>query len=139
MSLISVIIPAYNAELTIEETIAAVREQTVTNFELIIIDDGSTDRTVETVNKIEDSRIRLLSYQNEGLPTARNRGIENASGEYIAFLDADDLWTKDKLEKQLAMLETNPEAGVAYSQTCYIDEFANRSTTAIWFVLKAMC
>lgn len=122
---ISVVIPAYNAESTIKETIESVRKQTFKDFELIVIDDGSTDKTVEVVDSIKDSRIKLFSYSNGKLPVARNRGIEKAKGEYIAFLDADDLWTNDKLEKQLAALETNLEAAVAYSRTSYIDEKGN--------------
>ncbi len=122
---ISVIIPAYNAENTIARTIESVQKQTFSDFELIVINDGSTDRTAEIVQNIEDIRLKLFSYENGGLSVARNRGIQNASGNYLAFIDADDLWTKDKLEKQLAALEANPDAGVAYSLTCYIDEQDN--------------
>ena len=118
---VSVIIPAYNAESTIRSTIVSVVSQTYTNYEIIVINDGSTDRTAKIVKTIKDDRIKLFNYQNGGLPTARNRGMRQATGEYIAFLDADDLWTEDKLEKQLAMLEANPEAGVAYSRTSCID------------------
>lgn len=119
---ISVIIPAYNAERTILETIASVQQQTFSNFELIIINDGSTDRTLELLNSVEDPRLKIFSYSNGGLPVARNRGISHASGDFIAFLDADDLWTPDKLEAQLAALQQHPEAGVAYSWTYYMDE-----------------
>ena len=125
MPKVSIIIPAYNAESTIRCTIESIQKQTFSDFELIVINDGSTDRTAEIIRGIKDSRIKLLCYKNGGLPVARNRGIQNATGEYIAFLDADDLWTKDKLEKQLAVLEANPEAGVAYSMTCYIDRQGN--------------
>lgn len=125
MPKISIIIPAYNAESTIKCTIESIQKQTFTDVEVIIINDGSTDRTVKIIREIKDSRIKLFCYENGGLPVARNRGVQNAAGEYIAFLDADDLWTKDKLEKQLAALEANPKAGVAYSQTCYIDRQGN--------------
>ena len=125
MPKISIIIPAYNAESTIKSTIESVQKQSFSDFELIIINDGSTDRTLEIVQEIKDSRIKLFCYRNGGLSIARNRGIKQATGDYIAFLDADDLWTKDKLEKQLAVLEANPSAGVAYSQTSYIDEQGN--------------
>lgn len=121
MPIISVIIPAYNVESTIAQTIDSVLKQTFNDFEVIVIDDGSTDRTVEIVRAINDPRISIFSYRNGGLPVARNRGIGRAKGEYLAFLDADDLWTVDKLAKQHAALVANPEAGVAYSQTCYID------------------
>ena len=117
MSTISVVIPAYNAAKTISETIDSVRRQTFTDFELIVINDGSSDHTAELVNAVADDRLQLFSYENGGLPVARNRGIDRASGEFIAFLDADDLWTPDKLELQLEALQKHPEAGVAYSWT----------------------
>ena len=122
MQTISVIIPAYNAERTILETITSVQQQTFSNFELIVINDGSTDRTLELLNTVTDSRLKIFSYSNGGLPTARNRGISRATAEFIAFLDADDLWTPDKLELQLAALEQHPEAGVAYSWTSFMEE-----------------
>jgi glycosyltransferase involved in cell wall biosynthesis len=122
MPIISVIIPAYNAERDILETIKSVQQQTFSDFELIVIDDGSTDRTLELLHTLEDDRIRIFSYENGGVCTARNRGISHATGEYIAFLDADDLWTPDKLELQLAALQQHPEAGVVYSWTSCIDE-----------------
>ncbi|GAA6616696.1 glycosyltransferase family 2 protein [Scytonema sp. NUACC26] len=121
MPKISVVIPAYNAELTIAETINSVLLQTFTNFEIIIINDGSKDKTLEIVKGVNDKRVKVFSYENGGLPTARNRGIACAIGEFIAFLDADDLWTQNKLELQLAALQQNPEAGVAYSWTCFMD------------------
>ena len=121
MPKVSIIIPAYNAESTIKCTIESVQKQTYRDYELIIIDDGSSDRTAKIVREIADNRLKLFNYKNRGLSTSRNRGIQQATGEYIAFLDADDLWTKDKLEKQIAILETNPEVGVVYSQTYYID------------------
>jgi glycosyltransferase involved in cell wall biosynthesis len=119
---ISVIIPAYNAERTILETVVSVQRQTLSDFELIIINDGSTDRTLELLHSVTDERLRICSYENSGVSVARNRGISHATGEFITFLDADDLWTADKLELQLAALQQHPEAGVAYSWTRYIDE-----------------
>lgn len=122
MATISVIIPAYNAERTILETIASVQKQTFADFEIIVIDDGSTDRTVAILNNIDDDRVKIFSYDNSGVAVARNRGISHATGEYIAFLDADDLWTPDKLELQLTALKQHPEAGVAYSWTIYFKD-----------------
>ena len=115
MPTISVVIPAYNAERTIIETIQSVQQQTFSDFEIIVINDGSIDRTIELLGTIADQRIKVFSYENAGLPTARNRGIKNAGGEFIAFLDADDMWTLDKLELQLAALKNHPDAAVAYS------------------------
>ncbi len=116
---ISIIIPAYNAEKTIGETVDSVQNQTLSDWELIIINDGSTDNTLSILNPIKDSRIKIFSYPNAGVAVARNRGISKARGNYIAFLDADDLWTPDKLELQLAALQKNPAAGVAYSWNYY--------------------
>ncbi|MBD1866918.1 glycosyltransferase [Cyanobacteria bacterium FACHB-471] len=122
MPLISVVIPVYNGEKTIKETVGSVLNQTFSNFELIVINDGSQDSTLEILSNISDSRLKVLSYSNAGLAASRNRGIEQASGEYISFIDADDLWTADKLEAQLKALQANPQASVAYSWTNWIDE-----------------
>ncbi|MCA1990877.1 MAG: glycosyltransferase [Coleofasciculus sp. S288] len=119
MPTISVVIPAYNAERTILETIKSVQQQTFSDLEIIVINDGSTDRTLELLQSVQDERLKIFSYENGGLPVARNRGISHATGEFIAFIDADDLWTPDKLELQLAALQQHPEAGVAYSWTYF--------------------
>src|SRR5919199_6245537 len=122
MPLISVIIPAYNAEKTIKQTIESVLNQTFSDFEIIVINDGSEDSTLDIVSSIPDPRIQVFSYPNAGPQKSRNRGWGNASGEYVSFLDADDLWTPDKLEAQLKALQENQKAAVAYSWTDYIDE-----------------
>lgn len=122
MPLVSVLISVYNGEKTIRETIQSILDQTFQDFEIVIINDGSTDSTLEIVNRIQDSRIKVFSYPNAGLNASRNRGISHASGEYVSFIDADDLWTADKLEGQLKALQENPNAAVAYSWTDYIDE-----------------
>lgn len=121
-SLISVIIPAYNAEKTIAKTINSVLAQTYADFELIVIDDGSQDTTLEIIKNISDSRLKLFSYPHQGHSAGRNRGLSHAVGEYISFIDADDLWTPDKLEAQFQALQTHPEAAVAYSWTNFIDQ-----------------
>jgi glycosyltransferase involved in cell wall biosynthesis len=128
MPTISVIIPAYNAERTILQTIASVQQQTFSDFELIVINDGSKDQTIELLNNVVDERLKIFSYENGGLPVARNRGISHATGEFMAFLDADDLWTADKLESQLTALQQHPEAGVAYSWTYFMDEQGKSSS-----------
>ena len=123
MSIISIIIPVYNAEKTIESTINSVLNQTFIDFELIVINDGSTDSTLEIVHKITDPRLKIFSYANANQAASRNRGIAKATGEYIAFLDADDLWTPDKLESQINLLKNNSTAAVVYSWTNCINEF----------------
>ena len=122
---ISVIIPAYNAAKTIQETVMSVLNQSFSNLELIVINDGSQDSTLDVLSSIKDSRLQVFSSENSGVCMARNRGIELASGEFISFLDADDIWTLDKLEAQLTALQKNPQAGVAYSWVDYIDEYGN--------------
>ncbi|MBK4732786.1 glycosyltransferase [Oxynema sp. CENA135] len=122
MPKISVVIPVYNATTTIQETISSVLNQSFTDYELIIVNDGSTDETLEKIESFKDPRIRVFSYTNAGAAISRNRGLSQAKGEYIAFLDADDLWTPDKLEAQLAILEKNPQASIAYSWSDCIDE-----------------
>ncbi|EDX84168.1 glycosyl transferase, group 2 family protein [Synechococcus sp. PCC 7335] len=122
MPLASVIVPVYNGAQTIHATLESVFQQTAQDFELIVIDDGSTDSTLEVVSKFDDPRLRVFSYCNAGVATSRNRGVDHASGKYISFIDADDLWTPKKLALQLEALESTPEAAVAYSWTNYIDQ-----------------
>ncbi len=120
--LISVIIPAFNSEKTIKETINSVLNQTWKNLELIVINDGCQDSTLDIVTSIKDPRLKVFSYTNAGVAVSRNRGFAQAQGEFVSFLDADDLWTVNKLESQLKALQENPQVGVAYSWTDHIDE-----------------
>lgn len=122
MPVISVIIPVFNGEKTIKETIQSVLNQTFTDLEVIVINDGSQDSTLSVVSSIEDPRLKVFSYENAGVANSRNRGFSHASGEFISFLDADDLWTPDKLEAQLKALQAHPQAAVAYSWVDYIDQ-----------------
>jgi len=106
--MVSVIIPVFNSENTIEKTIQSVLNQTYNEYEIIIVDDGSTDNSVkivkEFIKKNPDKNIKLLTKNNGGVSSARNLGIKNACGEYVAFLDSDDEWLQDKLEKQINIL-----------------------------------
>ena len=122
MPKISVIIPVYNGDSTIRETIQSVLNQTESDFELIVINDGSRDTTLDIIASIQDPRLKVFSYPNAGPSASRNRGFSHTRSEFIAFLDADDLWTPDKLELQLTALLKNPQAAVAYSWTDHIDE-----------------
>lgn len=119
--LVSVVIPARNAEATIGQTIESVRRQTLADFELIVIDDGSTDGTSACARGVADPRIRVCGLPHQGLAASRNRGLERATGEFVSFIDADDLWTPDKLEKQVEALGRRPEAALAYSWTAFLD------------------
>ncbi|MEC5425937.1 glycosyltransferase family 2 protein [Virgibacillus sp. C22-A2] len=117
--LISVITPAYNAERFIKQTIESVLEQTYPNWEMILVDDCSTDDTVEIIKRYQedDSRIKLIVHEvNSGSAVARNAAMEHATGQYIAFLDSDDLWYPEKLEKQLHFMQ---EKDIAFSFTKY--------------------
>ena len=126
--LVSVIVPVYNAGKWIEDTILSVKSQTYKDWELILVDDGSTDDSINVIKELladgKDERIKLVDAgeENLGAAHARNRGVEMASGRYICYIDADDLWSPDKLEKQLAFMEEND---AAFSFTGY--EFADES------------
>ena len=122
MPLVSVILPVYNGAQTISATLKSVFQQSIQDFELIIVDDGSTDQTLEVISTVDDPRLKVFSYPNAGVATTRNRGVAHASGKYVSFVDADDLWTPDKLALQLKALESTPDAAVAYSWTDYIDQ-----------------
>lgn len=117
MPQISIVVPVYNAEKYIEHTIAMVREQTFTDWELILVEDCSTDNSAAVLRRVadelQDSRIRVIyKEQNEGAAKARNTGIEAATGRYLAFLDADDIWKEDKLTKELAFIKEKQAAFV---------------------------
>ena len=122
MPKVSVVIPAYNAMAYLPETIDNVLEQTYSNFEVIVVNDGSTDNIKEWITQISDRRVKLVSQVNLGLAGARNTGIRESEGEYLAFLDADDLWDFTKLAKQVQVLDSHPEAGLVYTWISYIDE-----------------
>ena len=122
MPKVSVIIPAYNAMRYLPETVENVLKQTFTDFEVLIIDDGSSDHTVQWASGLVDPRVKLISQEKQGVSTARNTGIAHAQGGYVAFLDADDLWEPTKLEKQVRCLEDNPAVGLVHTGMVLIDE-----------------
>lgn len=120
-SLITVVIPAYNCEKYIAQTLSSVLAQTYKDLEIIVVNDGSTDSTGVVLSKYKDPRIKVFTTVNNGSQKARNLGLKEAQGEFISFLDSDDLWIKDKLESQLKAIY---ESGylIAYSGTAYINE-----------------
>lgn len=108
--LVSVIIPTYNRANLILQAVKSVLNQTYKNFEIIIVDDGSSDNTEDVINVIHDNRIRYIKHAiNKGASAARNTGIREAKGKYIAFQDSDDHWLPDKLEKQVKRIENTPD------------------------------
>ena len=122
MEQVSIIMPTYNCGPFIAESVRSVLSQTYTNWELLIVDDCSTDNTAQVVASFDDPRIRYMqNEQNEGAATTRNRALRAAQGRYVAFLDADDKWLPTKLEKQIAFMQHN---GYAFSYHAYseIDE-----------------
>lgn len=123
---VSIITPVYNAEAYVCETIKSVQAQTYTNWELLLVDDGSKDNSRKVIEDYlaacRDDRIRLIVQENGGAARARNHGLHKAAGRFIAFVDADDLWSADKLEKQLALMA---EKQAAFSFTGY--EFADEA------------
>lgn len=122
MKKVSVIIPVYKVEKYIAATVKSVLAQTYTNFELLIIDDGSPDRSIEICQQFKDDRIKIISQPNKGVAAARNTGIRFAQGEYIAILDADDLWLPEKLAKHVEHLDKSPSIGVSFCRSAFIDE-----------------
>jgi glycosyltransferase involved in cell wall biosynthesis len=115
---VSVIIPSYNCEKYIAQTLKGVIEQTFTDWELIVVDDASTDRTVALCQGV-DPRIRVITQPNAGVCAARNRGFRASTGDFICFLDHDDYWLPEKLSRQLAWMTRRPEFGVVYSNCLY--------------------
>lgn len=124
--LISVIIPAYNSSRFIEETVLSVLNQTYKEFELLIVDDGSTDSQKEIVQRIArcDTRINYFYQQNQGVSAARNFGFKKSSGEYVAFLDSDDVWLPDNLRLKLDKFMSG-NYGLVHSDAIVIDENSN--------------
>ena len=118
----SIIVPAYNVAATIAETLHSLLAQTHGDFEIIVVDDGSTDRSVAIARSFGDPRIRIVQQPNRGLAGARNTGIEAARGKYIGFCDSDDLWRPGKLAAHIAHFEANPQVGLSYSGSELIDE-----------------
>ncbi|MFQ5674616.1 MAG: glycosyltransferase family 2 protein [bacterium] len=111
---VSVIIPTYNSAEYVVSAVESVLHQTSRPFEVIVVDDGSTDNTKEILTRFDD-RIRYIFRENGGPALARNTGLRNASGNCIAFIDSDDIWQPDKLEKQLAYLKAQPEVALVYT------------------------
>ncbi len=122
--LVSVIIPAYNAEAFIAKTLASVLAQTYKNIEVLVVDDGSQDKTPEIVREFakKDQRITLFQQLNSGVAAARNLALEKSKGEFIAPVDADDLWDYENLEKQVKLIQSDASVGLVYAWSVEIDE-----------------
>lgn len=119
---VSVVMPVYNMERYVRQAINSVLRQTFKDYEVIIVDDGSTDLSYDICSEFTDSRIRIIQQENRGVSGARNTGVEVSRGQYIAFLDPDDLWLPKKLEKHVAHLDSHPEVGISFSYSAFINE-----------------
>jgi len=128
--LVSVIIPVYNGERYLAETIESVVAQTYRNWELIAVNDGSPDNSrviLEEYARKHPDRIRVITVKNGGVSRARNTGVSNARGTYIAFIDQDDLWDARKLERQLDQFRANRDLGLSFTNESIIDEHGSRT------------
>lgn len=138
MAKVSIVIPTYNSEKYIEESIDSVSLQTNVDFEIVVIDDGSTDGTEAIVKELskKDKRVKYYYQNNKGPGGARNRGIKEAQGEYIAFLDADDLLLKDSLEKRLTLFSKLSSIGLVFTDYYLEDNSGTNSTNDISYLKK---
>ena len=118
----SVIIPMYNVAKYLRQCLDSVLAQTFENFEVVCVDDGSPDHSVDIVETYDDARIRIVRQENMGLAAARNTGINASRGLFLALLDADDYWHPEKLSRHYAHFQANPQLGISYSASAFIDE-----------------
>lgn len=134
--LVSVIIPCYNAAKTLPDTVESVFKQTYQHWEIIIVNDGSTDGSAKLMKKLSAfPRINVVHTPNSGVSEARNTGCKNANGEYLAFLDADDIWHPEKLSAQIEFFKANESVGVCFSKVCFTNN-AGESLNQFSFVPK---
>ena len=125
MPKVDIIVPAYNASNFLSEALQSVLAQTFTDWRILLVDDGSTDNTLEIARTFEQQcgpKIKIISQENRGLSAARNAALQHASAEFIALLDADDIWFPIRLEKSIASFEGRPEFGLSYGSITYVDQ-----------------
>ena len=121
MTYATIVIPVFNGETTLRESIDSALAQTYSDFEVLVVDDGSTDGSADIVRSYDDPRLRMVQQPNAGLNSARNTGIRESKGDYIGLLDADDLWEPTKLAKHVAHLDADAEVGLSFSASRMID------------------
>ena len=117
MPRVSVVIPTYNRAGYVSEAVKSVLNQTFHDFEVIVVDDGSTDNTPDVIDSFKDTRIRYLYQENRGVSAAMNTGILASTAEYIAILDSDDVLVEEALQKSVAFLDEHPEVGYCFGQS----------------------
>jgi glycosyltransferase involved in cell wall biosynthesis len=141
-NLVTVVIPAYNAEATIDETLQSVRAQTYPSLEIVVVDDGSTDSTAQIVERhaVADARVLLIRQPNQGVAAARNAAIAAGRGQFIAPIDADDVWHPSKIEKQLAaMRDGGSKVGLVYTWSALLDQQSRVTQFAGQTWIEATC
>lgn len=124
---LSVVIPAYNVEAFVAEAVGSGLAQTLADLEVVVVDDGSTDRTAAVVAALDDPRLRLVRKPNGGLSSARNAGIRAAKAPFVGLLDADDRWLPDKAARHLELMAADPTIAVTFSDSAYIDDRGRRT------------
>lgn len=122
LPIFSIVVPVFNVDKYITRCIDSILEQSFTSFEVICVNDGSTDYSIRLLEQYDDPRIRIIHQKNMGLSAARNTGIYHSSGIYIALLDADDLWRSDKLARHLKHMSHNPSVDISYAPSLFINE-----------------
>lgn len=122
--MVSVILPVYNRERYVKDAIESVLDQTYKNFELIVVDDGSTDNSIKIIERFRAQSVKIIRQENSGCPVARNSGLKIAQGEYFAFLDSDDLWVRNKLELQMEQISQPDAADMIFG---YVNEFSGNN------------
>jgi glycosyltransferase involved in cell wall biosynthesis len=132
MPKVSVVICTYNRAHFIAESIQSVLDQTFADFEIIVVDDGSTDNTKEAVDSFQDPRIRYVYQENRGLSAARNTGIRTSIGEYISFLDSDDIWLPQNLELMVKRLDSRPDVAFVCSDLYFFDDATGAILGRVW-------
>ncbi len=140
----SVIIPSYNRKPLLKKSVDSVLSQTIAEFELIIVDDGSTDGTGDLISSYHDDRIKYLSGENRGVSYARNKGLRTATGDHIAFLDSDDWWSEVKLERTAEYIRKYPEINIFHTEEVWfkngkiLKQMAKHKKPTGWVYLKAL-
>ncbi|MBN1567899.1 MAG: glycosyltransferase [Acidobacteria bacterium] len=119
---VSVVIATYNVALYIKEAVRSALEQNFNEFEVIVVDDGSTDDTVDLIRSFKDPRVRILQVRHDGVAAALNRGVSAARGEFVAFLDGDDRWRQEKLERHVQFFKAHPEIDLTFAWSRIIDD-----------------
>ena len=131
MTLVSIVVPAFNVSRTLAETLRGLFKQTYAQFEIIVVDDGSTDDTLEIAQSFaDDPRLRIIQQSNRGLAGARNTGIAEARGAFIGFCDSDDVWERDKLAAHVKHLENNADVGISFAGSRLITDDGKLMSTA---------